>query len=116
MKTEKGFSLLEVMIGLLILAIGLLGIASMTTVGIFTNANAGHLTEAYQSAQAEMEKLRLVPWGSVANGSNVKSFRGINYSNSWTVTTNGNMKNIVLSVAWNDGINHNIELKTKIAR
>jgi len=40
MKSEKGFLLLEVMIALLILGVGLLGIAGMMTVGVRANADA----------------------------------------------------------------------------
>lgn len=116
MKTMKGFTLIEVMVGLLILAIGLLGMANMTAVGIKTNANSGHLTEAYQIAQAEMERLRTVPWGSVINGSSFRELRGISFTNSWAVSTAGNLKDIVLSVAWVDSIDHKIILKTRIAR
>jgi type IV pilus modification protein PilV len=116
MKKQKGFTLLEVMIGLVILAVGLLGVANMATMSIRANANAGQLTNAYQSAQAEMEKLRALPWGSLVNGSNTRTSKGMTFTNSWTISTTGNMKDVTLSVSWVDKTDHKIDLKTKIAR
>jgi type IV pilus assembly protein PilV len=114
MRNKKGFSLLEVMVGLVILAIGLLGVAAMTTTSIRTNSNANQLTEAYQTAQAEMEKLRNVPWGSVVNSSSSRESKGVTYATVWAVTTTGNVKDVAMSVSWGDV--HKIGIRTKIAR
>ena len=124
MKSEKGFSLLEVMIALLILAVGLLGIAGMMTVGIRTNADAAHLTEAYQVGQAEMERLKLVSWNLITSGSSTRDMRGITFSSSWSVlSTVGRVKDVNLAVTWNEGYmgngaikEHRIDLRTKISR
>ena len=124
MKGTKGFSLLEVMIALLILAVGLLGIAGMMTVGIRTNADAAHLTEAYQVGQAEMERLKLVSWNLITSGSSTRDMRGITFSSSWSVlSTVGRVKDVNLAVTWNEGYmgngaikEHRIDLRTKISR
>ena len=119
-KASKGFSLLEVLIGLMILSIGMLGIAAMTTTSIQTNANANHLTEAMNIGQAQMEKLKITPWGTLANSpspSTVTSKTGVAFSNTWTIATTGNLKNVTLVTSWVDRTNtHMLELKTKIAR
>jgi type IV pilus assembly protein PilV len=114
MKNQKGFSLLEVMVSLIILSIGLLGAAAMTTTSIKTNSNANQLTVACQTVQAEMETLRNVAWGSVGNGSASRESNGVSYATSWTVSTTGNVKDVAMSVSWGDV--HKIDLKTKIAR
>ena len=124
MKSEKGFSLLEVMIALLILAVGLLGIAGMMTVGIRTNADAAHLTEAYQVGQAEMERLKLVSWNLITSGSSTREMRGITFTSTWSVlSTVGRVKDVSLAVTWNEGYmgngaikEHRIDLRTKISR
>ena len=124
MKGTKGFSLLEVMIALLILAVGLLGIAGMMTVGIRTNADAAHLTEAYQVGQAEMERLKLVSWNLITSGSSTRDMRGITFSSSWSVlSTVGRVKDVNLAVTWNEGYmgngaikEHRIDLRTKMSR
>ena len=124
MKSEKGFSLLEVMIALLILGVGLLGIAGMMTVGVRVNADAAHLTEAYQIGQAEMERLKLVPWNTLGSGSSTREMRGISFTSSWSVlSTVGRVKDVNLAVTWNEGYmgdgtvkEHRIDLRSKISR
>jgi len=118
MKRQVGFSLLEVMIGLLILSIGMLGIAAMTTTSIRTNANANHLSEAMNIGQAQMEKLKIVAWGTLSNASSTSTSKsGVTFTNTWTVTTTGIVKDVTLVTSWVDGTNtHMVELKTKIAR
>jgi type IV pilus assembly protein PilV len=56
-RQEKGFTLLEVMIALFILAFGLLAIATMQATAIKSNSQAMGLTEAANLAQDRMEKL-----------------------------------------------------------
>ncbi len=124
MKSEKGFSLLEVMIALLIMAVGLLGVGAMMASAIQTNAQASHLTEAYQIAQAEMEGLKLLPWSSLSSGSHSRELRGMTFTSSWTVlSTVGRVKDVNLVVTWNEGNmgngavkGHRIDLRTEISR
>jgi type IV pilus assembly protein PilV len=125
LKNPKGFSLLEVMVGLVILAVGLLGVASLAATSVRVNANANHLTEATNIGQAEMEKLKITPWGTLANGSSsVTSKTGKVFTNSWLVTTTKSLKYVSLTTSWVDGttpgtnqpITHMVELNTKIAK
>ena len=112
----KGFTLLEVMVSLLILAIGLLGVAALGTTSIRSNANANHLSEALNIGQAELEKLKITAWGTIANGtSTATSKTGVIFTNTCAVTTIGNVKDVRLVIAWHDGT-HFIEMRTKVAR
>jgi type IV pilus modification protein PilV len=56
-RQEQGFTLVEVMIALFILAFGLLAIATMQATAIKSNSRAMGLTEAANLAQAQMESL-----------------------------------------------------------
>ena len=124
MKNERGLSLLEVMIGLLVMAIVLLGSAAMMASAIQTNVQASHLTEAYQIAQAEVEGLKLLPWSSLSSGSHSRELRGITFTSSWTVLSSvGRVKDVDLVVTWNEGNmgngavkEHRIDLRTKMSR
>ena len=117
MKNERGLSLLEVMIGLLFMAIVLLGAAAMMASAIQTNVQASHLTEAYQIAQAEMEGLKLLPWSLLSSGSHSRELRGITFTSSWTVlSTVGRIKDVNLVVAWAEGRGHSIDFRTKLSR
>lgn len=56
-KSQNGFTLIEVMITITILAIGILGVAKMQISAMQSNSYAGGLTEATSFAQNKMEEL-----------------------------------------------------------
>jgi type IV pilus assembly protein PilV len=55
--TEKGFTILEVIVAISILTVGLLAVASMQTSSIQGNSLAAHVTEGTTLAQDKMEAL-----------------------------------------------------------
>jgi type IV pilus assembly protein PilV len=114
MKNEKGFSLVEVMIGLTILSIGLMGIAELMILSIKNNAYANHLTEASTIAQTKLEAFRSTHPVAETGSDTVQSATGITFTRSWSVTVNGEMKTIRVTVEWTDKIKHSIELSTII--
>lgn len=57
MKNEKGFSLVELLVAITILAIGLLAVAGMQTTAINSNAWANRLSTATSLAQEVMEDI-----------------------------------------------------------
>jgi len=79
---QSGFTILEVMIAISILAIGLLAVFSGQHMAIRGNDRASHLTEGMTLAQDKMEELLASPYDSVTTGSGTQG----NYSIAWTVT------------------------------
>ena len=65
MKDEKGFSLVELLIAITILAIGLLAVAGMQSTAINSNAWANRLSTATSLAQEVMEDLLAKDAGDV---------------------------------------------------
>ncbi|MHB1024532.1 MAG: type IV pilus modification protein PilV [Desulfobacteria bacterium] len=65
LRCQEGFSLIEVLISLVILAIGLLGLALFQTTAIKGNAIASKWTVATELAQDRLEKFRHVGWDNV---------------------------------------------------
>jgi type IV pilus assembly protein PilV len=61
-KPEKGYTLIEVLMAISILAVGMLAIASLQTSGIRVNATAQHITTRTTWAQDRIEKLMALPY------------------------------------------------------
>ena len=59
-KRQEGYSLLELMVGVLILTIGLFALAKMQTQAVASNSYGNQLTEATFLAQDKIEELRLL--------------------------------------------------------
>jgi type IV pilus assembly protein PilV len=60
-KNEKGFTLIEVMISMVILAIGILGLAPLMVLSIYSNTYSQDLTRATAVAQDRIEQLKSAP-------------------------------------------------------
>ncbi len=64
---DKGFTLLEVLIAMVVLAIGILAVARMQTNAIRGNVSANDLTEAATHAQNRIESFVVLPYDDLAN-------------------------------------------------
>jgi type IV pilus modification protein PilV len=103
MRKEQGFTLLEVMIAMTILAIGLLGLAGLQITSVRSNSSASQVSEATVLAQDQLEQLRGTPFANLVSGSsNVTGRSGIAYRIQWTVTkpVGENHANIDMQVSW----------------
>ncbi|MCI0405855.1 MAG: prepilin-type N-terminal cleavage/methylation domain-containing protein [candidate division Zixibacteria bacterium] len=60
-KNDKGFTLIEVMISMVILAIGILGLAPLMVLSIYSNTYSQDLTRATAVAQDRIEQLKPQP-------------------------------------------------------
>jgi type IV pilus assembly protein PilV len=102
-KDSEGFTLLEIMIALVILAIGLLGLATMQIMAIKGNSFGQQMTVASTMAQNELEQLRRTT-GALANGSDtVTDQNGITYTRNWTVTLNSpqaGASTVLITITW----------------
>jgi type IV pilus assembly protein PilV len=116
-KKPKGFTLIEVLAGLIILAIGLLGIAAMqvtaTKGGYFSN----NVTQATIFAQDKLEYLKNLSYrdSELTNGEhNEGTISSTIFSRKYHVMEDaGNsMKNITVTVSWADRADHNISFST----
>lgn len=102
-RDQRGFTLLEVMITLVILAIGLLGLAGLQIIAIKGNSFGQQMTVASTMAQNQLEQMRR---GAVALGSSndaVTDQNGITYTRTWTVTPNTpntDMNTVNITVSW----------------
>jgi len=81
LRKEKGFTLIDVLFAIAILAFGLLAVAKMQGSAIQGNFFAGGKTEAVTWAQDRMETLMALPYANVVSGGITQG----NYDISWNV-------------------------------
>jgi prepilin-type N-terminal cleavage/methylation domain-containing protein len=116
-KNQKGFTLLEVMISVIILSVALLALAGLQIISIRGNSFGGTMTEAVTLARDKIEDLKKDNWDNLAAGNynDTPVVRGINYVRNWTVGAPANeMKEVTVSVSWDNG-NHQVSLATTLA-
>ena len=106
-KRSEGFTLLEVMIALVILSVGLLGLAALQLVAVRSNSFSSEMTYATMIAQQQAEVLKNLAYtdGNLTSGSHAAmgSSKGVQYTVTWNVTDDvpaTNMKSVNVTVEW----------------
>ena len=114
---KKGFSLIEVLVGLVLLAIGLLAIAGMQITSVKGNFFSHYLTQASYVGQDRLEFLNhlsiddaQLQAGNYNDGT--VTISGIVFNRAYTVAINGDFRTITYNVSWNDGVNRSISFST----
>ena len=117
---KNGFSLIEVLLGLVILAVGLLAVAGMQVVSIRGNSISHRLTEATSLIQNRMDELKRWPFddAGLSAGHHAEGMlSGSNFSRSYDVEEiSSTLKAITVNVQWTDKTNHQISSSTMKAR
>ena len=121
MREAKGFSLLEVLVALVFLAVGLLALAGLQMTSIRGNSFSHHLSLATVAAQDRLEFLKNLPMNSdqlLQNQYNEQqvTLSGMSFQRAYTVTQADNMSNlktIQYTVRWNDGKDHSVTFTTQ---
>ena len=116
---RRGFTLLEVMIALVILSIGLLGLAGLQIVATRSNSFSNQMTVGITLAQDKLEELRNLSYddaqlndpqpgndsvnGNYQDGNNpIRALGDMGFNRSWTVSEDAtnNLKTITVTVQW----------------
>ncbi len=90
-KLVNGFTLLEVLIALLVLSVGLLGLASLQTRGLAAGHNAYLRSQAVLLARDMAERIR----ANTTHIANNQTGSGSNYNFDWDRSINSSAKNCV---------------------
>lgn len=121
LQNKKGFTLIEVLIATLVLAIGLLSLATLAGTVIRGNAFSNKMTTATTLAQDKMEEIKGLGYdnaGTAAGTENYGSIAGyVAYKRVATVATDSpatGMKTVTVTASW-DADAHSVALKTILA-
>jgi type IV pilus assembly protein PilV len=118
---KKGFSLIEVLICLVFLAIGLLAIASLQVTSVRGNFFSNNLMQATYTAQDRLEFLKNLPMDDPSLGTGNHNdgtvvISDLTFNRSYSVESisdpNGSYLKVNYTVRWNDGVDHNISFST----
>jgi prepilin-type N-terminal cleavage/methylation domain-containing protein len=97
LKSQRGFSLIEVVMGMLILSVGLLLLLPMMVVSMQANDFARGSTEASMLIKDKMEELKNMNNPTAGADSVSGAYR------TWTVTNIDNkLAKLVVNISWND--------------
>ena len=101
LRTEKGFTLIEVMIAIVLFAIGLLAFAGLEVVALRNSTYAKEYGKANTYAQQKVEEMKGTAWTSVSAGSDTLEGK---FTRTWTVrvTETDIMKTVAVNVTWVD--------------
>ncbi len=126
-----GFTLIEIMIAIFVLAVALIGLAAVTTTTIKGNSFSKAMTTATTLANDKLQDLKAKTFTStsvdadLSNGSHNDTgnpLQGI-YNRTWTIAdTTGSgssirYKTITVTVSWTwQGLSHSVQLQTIRAR
>ena len=114
---KEGFSLVEVLIGLIILAIGILAIAGMQITSLMGTSFSNNLTQASVLAQDRLEFFKGLPLDDVRlNTGNYPDPPNIGiFTRSYAATRNPspNFVTITYTVSWLEkGVTHTVSFRT----
>ena len=114
---QKGFTLIEIMVAIGIIAIALLGLVSVTVMVIKGNTFSKTMTTATTLANDKMEQLKKTGYAGLASGADTAQFL---YARTWTVTPDSpaaGMKTVEVTVQWTwDGVARNVTVGSLVAQ
>ena len=133
---NEGFTLLEVLIAVVILAFGLLAVAQMQVIAIRFNYQGRDTTEAVSLAKDQLESMKTLPFGHAdlgdttdTNNDDLADTVTIDhadpnnpidgkYTRIWNVADGGDTKSVMVVVSWLSGPNripNHVEFPTVIS-
>jgi prepilin-type N-terminal cleavage/methylation domain-containing protein len=117
---RNGFSLIEVLIAMVLFAVGMLGLGGMQLISIRGNAFSQKITQATVLTQNKLEELKRLPFvdSSLSIGRHDEGVLGSStFSRSYDVEdVSTTLKVVTVTVRWTEEIDHSISLSTMKAK
>ena len=99
---DKGFSLIELMVAMVLIVVGLLAFGIFTGNMVAQDTKSERRTQAATYAQEQLENLKnQATTGTLNTGTGTETLDGI-YTRAWTVTNGGNnnLSTISVTISW----------------
>ena len=120
-KSEEGFTLIEIMIALVVLSIGLIALAGLQMSAMRGNTLSKRMTTAVSIANARIEQIKNMPYANIQSESstqitesNMTFTRQVTVSNDIPVA---NTKTVNVTVTWKNGAkSHTVPISTVITQ
>jgi prepilin-type N-terminal cleavage/methylation domain-containing protein len=111
-KRKDGFTLIEVVIGVVLVALAFAGSMSLMAGMIRANAFSARMSTAVSLAQAAIDDLMEEQYDNVVSGGDTVDI----YNRRWTVTTSAGFKDVNVTVTWPtiDGQTRRVALNTMV--
>ncbi|UCG14626.1 MAG: prepilin-type N-terminal cleavage/methylation domain-containing protein [Deltaproteobacteria bacterium] len=114
-KNQQGFTLIEVLFGIVIFAFGILAVASMQLHGIRANYLSATLTEATTLAGDRLEKLMASDYDDTVLDEGTHEQTWGEYTVSWDVVVDSpvvDSKTVIMTVTWSErGSQRNVTMQ-----
>jgi prepilin-type N-terminal cleavage/methylation domain-containing protein len=116
---SRGFTLIELVVAILIFAIGIVGIMKMHQASIQANSYSMQLTQAMNIVEDKIDFLRGIPFTNAAmtvgNHAAVATSMGVQYNLSWSVAatagSDNHARSINVTIAWMEkAISHQVSI------
>jgi prepilin-type N-terminal cleavage/methylation domain-containing protein len=116
LRGRQGFTLIEIVVAIVMLAFGVLASASLTAALMASNRGVTNRTRAVETLRLQVEDLESVRYAQITNGNDTATVGGVTFNRSWAVAANSpvaNTKTITLTITWTDRQgNHTITNQT----
>ena len=120
LSSRTGFSLIEVLIALVVFAVGMLSVGAMQIGSIKGNSFSQELTQATVLSQEKLEVLRRMDFedSNLSSGHHEEGvLSGSKFSRSYdVVSTSPTLKAVTVTVRWTRDIDHRVSLSTLKAK
>ncbi|MFH0844696.1 MAG: prepilin-type N-terminal cleavage/methylation domain-containing protein [Pseudomonadota bacterium] len=118
---DDGFSLVEMLVAISILAVGLLGMAALQGTAIRGNAFGMRNTEAVALIEDKIEEYKNTPYANIAEGSTTETNLGTSGIFTRTTTVQKDVpvndtKTLTVQISWSDPTSHTFSFQTIISK
>ena len=102
---RRGISLIEVMVGVVLMTIGILGLAALSVTVAQANRGATNRTRADQVLHEKIEEFQTADYDEITNGDDEITVGDITFERTWTITDDTPMdgvKKIEILGTWDE--------------